>query len=154
MTFRVLLLDASAFEGDDVACLGRHVASVIREIEQIIPNAIWYVADVSVNQPTPLELVGGAEPHLVGDSTRVIESCERVDQFLSGRFWACRVDTPLRVDGYRVRGRLFTDSVESELGGAAFELRAFDTSYIEIYAEDERALIHLGERLRGSLVTR
>lgn len=110
---------------DDVACTGQQVAAVVYAIEQARPDLLWYSADIECTgeswtrrEPVPAK-IGGTKLFLVALS--------RVDQFLSGVFFAVAPDRAAP----RLRNPAWTDDADdAELGDALVELRAVDTSFL------------------------
>ena len=125
-------------KGKDVDCLGEQLVQILETIEALIPEIIWYGADVETNGDRPWGLgLNGPIPKKIGTTKDLIKMSKGVDQFQRGVFLAFSED----------QGRQLSEELDTEdrefrnMGKAIIEIRAFDTSYFEIYAHDFE-LIH------------
>ncbi len=101
----------------------------------------WYYGDVETNSPSPFAREPGM--HQISSIDQLIKIAEGVDQFQRGVFVASPHATP------RFRPNLNTEDPEfADLGDADIEIRAFDTTYFELYVRDEELARDLAERFR------
>jgi len=124
----VFQLPGTAIDGSDVCCLGTQLARVVAAISQIRGDLEWYAADVDPYHGVfPMD---GSEPVLVGSSARLMEQLSNVSQFLRGVFLAVEEGSAAP----RFRNDIDTeDALDADLGDAVIEVRAFDSTYIEIH---------------------
>lgn len=137
-------LDGRHIDGSRSSCLGRHVTSILNVLEPLLEDITWYCADVRTNRPDASAWPAAtAEVVSIGSTSDFLERVSRVDQFESGVFLAL-----LRVGSSpNIRHDPATeDPPFSELGDAVVEMRAFDTSYIELYARGIALLEPLASR--------
>jgi hypothetical protein len=114
---------------DALACTGKQFSDLLRQLDPWIRDCVWYVADIKTNNYVPLTATGDlAEQRL--SLADLYDICAQVDQFLSGIFLA----VPTDCDEPRLNlGIMTEDDLTSDIGDAILEIRAFDTSYFEIY---------------------
>lgn len=108
-------------------------------VEPWVQLCDWYLLDIKTNNC--VEFPGSSDQLPKRISREILDSlCARTDQFLSGIFLA----VPFDVSQPKLHLDTKTeDEPSSDLGDALLEIRAFDTSYFEIYS----ALPALAERL-------
>jgi hypothetical protein len=138
----VFRLAPAAF-GSETSCLGEQLVALLRTIRESRPDLRWYVADLQTIGPCP---VAHREPTptLIGDAGALVQAVGLVDQFESGVFAgvASSIDRP----AFRAGGLYTEDDEVSDLGDAAVEVRAFDTSYWSIATTDP----NLAKTIRGT----
>lgn len=131
------ILVTSEYFKDEFVCSGPQLISVVESVKGRLPSHIWYGADI--------ETVGKGASYYnlerIGSDSELIEYCSKVDQFFSGVF--------LYIDS-RFESQNFQEIVlETEdppyrpinCKGVLLEIRAFDTSYFEIYSEEEISVL-------------
>jgi hypothetical protein len=94
---------------------------------------IWYGADIEISGKLPFKLgLDGWIPKKIGDISNLIKLSQNVDQFLSGVFFA------LPKDIGKLWNREFSTEDEPfrDIEDAILEIRAFDTTYFEIYSSN------------------
>lgn len=113
-------------------CLGKQLVSILEVLNPLF-KPTWYVADVEINGPMHFKFgLEGWIPKRLGNTLEVIKLAQGVDQFLSGVFFALPMDVgPTWNREFATEDDLFRDLEE-----AILEIRAFDTSYFEIYTSD------------------
>lgn len=136
-----------SFFGSTAICLGSQLATVVRLLDTAAPGLCWFATDLSVlgtnlsilgtsiDEASGLRSLGGAST-----ATRWLDSH---DQFVSGVFFAV-------LDGANpeIRAQADTEDPEwAQLGNAIFEMRAFDTSWIEITSANQPALARTFPRM-------
>ncbi len=116
------------------SCTGEQLVVILRNIELNAKDCKWFAADISLSSgKIPKDLKEDNEPYpvLMGETIELIELVSSIDQFTSGVFFALKSDVkpifpsdPILTEDDRFR--YIRDSV--------FEIRAFDTTYFEIYS--------------------
>ncbi|MDN3506643.1 MAG: hypothetical protein P0S96_05390 [Simkaniaceae bacterium] len=114
---------------EEFACTGAQLISVVESLKGRLSSHVWYGAD--------LRGAGHGGLQRIGADSELIEYCSKVDQFLSGVF--------LCIDSRYTSQNFQEIALETEdppfrpidCEGVLLEIRAFDTSYFEIYSEDQ-----------------
>lgn len=132
-------------------CLGSQLISLLEKLDILLGECTWYATDVDLNilypsRPkwdTPL-------PCCIGNSQALKKQCILVDQFLSGVFLAYpQSKKPSPGIKFGTEDERFRD-----MDNAILEIRAFDTSFFEIYSNDKNLLQLLLCYYGGSLFDR
>lgn len=137
-----LKIDGETIDQEATSCTGKQMRELLAQVDPWVRACDWYMLDIKTNNSVDLLAVTGQNPQrLSGEKLR--EVCARVDQFLSGIF--------LAVPSSLSHPRLNLDAVTEDepslgLGDALLEIRAFDTSYFEVYTP----LLALAQRLHDS----
>ena len=115
------------------SCTGEQLCMILNILCINEENAIWSSSDVTTS-PTRKNwsLYASAVPIIVGDSTKLLELCQQVEQFTSGVFLAV-YDNNNSKSWARPRETEDAPFIDNEF--ADVEIRAFDTSYFEIYSK-------------------
>lgn len=124
----LLRMTPATFEESKVICLGRQIAEVLESIEHAAPGLSWYASDV--------QTLGGIflprrepVPAPIGHTDVTASRARAVSQFESVVFlrFAPAASVELRPGG------VWTDDEPgADMGSAEVEVRAFDTTYIEV----------------------
>ncbi len=132
-----LRLTKKSFPNDDVACLGTQLISIIDFLKDFLPKHVWYGADIDAVGKVSIKVeLKRSQLSLIGTDFSLVQYCSKIDQFIWGVF-LCVNSTFL--------GKSFTGiEIETEdqsfrpiaCDGIILEIRAFDTSYFEIYSAD------------------
>ncbi|NGX36928.1 MAG: hypothetical protein K1000chlam2_00074 [Chlamydiae bacterium] len=142
----LIRLDKRAFPTEQVVCLGSQLISIIKNLSELIESHIWFCADIDAISPIPQKLgVDSFQLTKIGDDPSLVNLCENIDQFLSGVFIAIREkDQNLKYSDLCVGTE--DDQFRSlDLDGVLIEIRAFDTSYFEIYSENQELINKLAK---------
>lgn len=139
----IVRLEPAAFRSE-TACLGEQLVALLRSIQELRPDLKWYVADVQTIGPS---LVPRREPTpvFIGDAGALVQAVQRVDQFESGVF--AGVPSSIDLPAFRPGGLWTEDEEAADLGDAAVELRAFDTSYWSIATAEPNLAKTIRKRL-------
>src|SRR5688572_12682505 len=115
------------------ACTGAQLLLILNIIRPYVQGCIWYGADIEINRNLcPMPGVEGAIPKKIGRNDDLIKLVANVDQFLSGVFFALPKDI-----GQVWNHEFYTeDEVFRDIKEAILEIRAFDTSYFEVYSSN------------------
>lgn len=135
----LLRINGQLIDRESTSCTGKQLKELLVHVEPWVCLCDWYLLDVRINNY--VEFLGSSGQHLQRISRKILDSiCAQVDQFLSGVFLA----VPSSVSQPKLHLDTKTEDEPSlDLGDALLEIRAFDTSYFEIYTP----LPALAERL-------
>lgn len=134
-----------SFFPEEAVCLGSQLKDIVKKLNGLIDAHIWLCADIDALSPIPKKLgIDSFQLQKIGNDYSLINLCENIDQFLSGVFIAVRENLNLEYSS------LYIDTEDEQfrsinLEGVLIEIRAFDTSYFEIYSEDMLLIKKLAE---------
>ncbi|MFN0061486.1 MAG: hypothetical protein ACKVPX_03065 [Myxococcaceae bacterium] len=141
-------LQAEHFQARD-ACLGWQCAKVVTAIEGEAPGLTWFATDMEVSGTVSLGSLMPSGLRSLGRTADFAAYAMQTTQFLKGVLWAL----PSAVSSLHLRdGASTEDPAFSEMGNAEWELRLFDTTYIEIYARDCSLLKRIADRFATGVV--
>ncbi|NET47730.1 MAG: hypothetical protein F6K09_03195 [Merismopedia sp. SIO2A8] len=136
MTNRVaatMTLRGEQINGDRVCCTGNQLAAVLHALDAVLQDEQWYAADIAVNQRFPwASLSSQNQAAHIGNIENLARFATQIDQFLSGIFLA----VPSYISPIWNRSFDTEDEPTHDLGDAILEIRAFDTSYFELYTSN------------------
>ncbi len=139
-----ILLKKENFYPAEVICLGSQLITIIQSLKQILPSHIWYAADVDAFNIIPNDLIlNSFFPEEVGDDDFFIEICKKITQFLRGVFLAVDIQFSNQNISNNEVGTEDEQFRPIELDGILLEIRAFDTSFFELYSENEKLINQL-----------
>jgi hypothetical protein len=147
-TYR-LELRGSQINGEPFSCTGEQLGLLIQTLANLATNCVWFVADIEAEGSSVGHYQAG-EPVLLGDSQKLINYANSIHQFIWGIFLAVPKDSLPKT---WVRFYETEDLPFREMDGAVLEIRTFDTSYIEVYAQDSSLLDGLIQKFGGKLET-
>lgn len=129
-------------KNDYAQCRGNHLVEILQIINVKAQNITWYSSDVEITGTDAYRLgLHGWIPKRVGKTEDLISVSKRVDQFLSGVFLAMPRDL-----GKELQVEIATeDKSFRDISDAILEIRAFDTSYFEIYSNDLELINYLSK---------
>jgi len=145
-TYRLKLI-GSQINRDPFSCTGEQLGLVIQTLAHLATDWVWFVADIEAEGSSVGHYQAG-EPVLFGDSQKLINYVNSIHQFIWGIFLAVPKDSLPKT---WVRFYETEDFPFREMDGAALEIRTFDTSYIEIYAQDSSLLDGLVQKFGGKI---
>ncbi len=146
-----VLLTSKCFPTDKVICLGTQLISIINFLKDFLPKHIWYGADVdAVGKGAMKTDMKDIKLNLIGTDFQFIQYCSGIDQFIWGVF--------LCIDSNISSQNILDIELETEdepfrsiaCNGIIIELRTFDTSFFEIYSEDEMIIKKLANKFNCS----
>lgn len=137
---------------DNFICLGSQLITIINFLKDVLLPHIWYAADIDVLGETLIDYSFFLKK--IGDDSILIDICAKIDQFLSGIFVA--------IDNRILNPNIEQIEVGTEdkrfrslpLDGVLIEIRAFDTSFFEIYTEDEGIIKKLANKFNVTTIGR
>lgn len=132
-----VLLTSKCFPRDKVVCLGTQLISIVNSIKIFLPRHIWYGADVdAVGKGAKKHNINNIQLNLIGADLQFVEYCSEIEQFIWGVFLCINSN----FSSQNIQGvELETEDEPFRsitCDGVLIEIRAFDTSYFEIYSED------------------
>jgi hypothetical protein len=149
MTKPIYLID---IQWEGLNCLGQQIKEILELVElyPTIKDAIWYASDLD-SSPIPecIRNFGSFVPKKVGNTRNLITICQNVDQFLSGVFFALNKDFGDHLDAeFGTEDESFRD-----ISDAVLEIRAFDTTFFEIYTNDYALARKITEKFHSEIFT-
>ena len=146
-----LYLSNEHFYPDTVICLGSQMSSIAKFLKTSLTPHTWYGADIDAVGPAIRKYDLSSENiKIIGSDSSLIKICSEVDQFLSGVFIAIQHDYS---NNATLDAEITTedDSFRAlNIEGVLIEIRAFDTSFFEIFSENEMILKKLSARFKSS----
>lgn len=131
-----ILLSNECFPPDAVVCLGSQLIAVVNCIKDWLPSHLWFGADVEATGPGSIQYNRhGIRLWAVGSDQKFIEDCAVIDQFIWGVFLCVSVEYAHQTECVELE----TEDKQFrpiELNGVLLEIRAFDTTFFEIFTED------------------
>lgn len=145
-----ITLSGEQINGDRICCTGHQLATVLQHLKPLLKDEQWYIADIAANHGLPLALTP-AESNVVniGEIEDLIRFTFQIDQYLSGIFLAI----PSHLNPTWNRHFDTEDEPTNNLGDAILEIRAFDTSYFELYTSKPQLLDALHASFETTEVT-
>ncbi len=132
-----ILLTSKCFTRDKVVCLGTQLISIVNSIKDYLPQHVWYGADVeAVGKSARKHNINDIQLNVIGTDLQFIEYCSEIEQFIWGVFLCIESN----FSSQNIQGvKLETEDEPFRsitCDGVLIEIRAFDTSYFEVYSED------------------
>jgi len=130
-------LDEKAFSDDTAVCLGAQLKSIVETLSGFMASCVWFGADVDAISHIPEQLgIDTVQLRKIGDRHALMSLCEHIDQFLSGAFIAVQA----RSQNFKCSAsHVGTEDAQFRylaIDGILVEIRAFDTSYFEVYTDN------------------
>ena len=134
--YRILIM-SDCFPQDTVICLGTQLISIVNSIKGLLPEHIWYGADVDAfGKGVRNYNLESFQLTMIGTDRQFIEYCSGVEQFIWGVFLGIRcVVDPQTIQGIEL-GTEDEPFRPIDCDGILLEIRTFDTTYFEISSED------------------
>ncbi len=140
-----LELTGSQINSELVSCTGKQLGLVINSLAKLSKNWVWFVADIEAVGSLSEEYKAG-EPTLFGDTEQLITYVKTIPQFT----WGIYLAVPKELLPKNWTRYFETEDLPfQEMDGAELEIRTFDTTYIEVYAQDSSLLDGLIQELGG-----
>ena len=145
-----LLLKAEVFKDKTAACLGSQFIEIINFLKKSIPSCTWFAADLDCYGNDHLREFSGYSLKKLGGYSELIKLSEKTVQFLSGVFIAANhsgeMEKAIEVSTEDERFRPI------DCDDVLIEIRAFDTSYFEVYSDFTPLLEELSNHFGGKNV--
>ena len=129
-----ILITSKTFLKGGVICLGRQLVCIINFLKALFPEHVWYGADVDgIGENTASSPLRNIQPSLIGTASDFAAYCLKIDQFMSGVFLC--IDYRYRTESLQNIELETEDEPYRAIEGIGIllEIRAFDTTYFEIY---------------------
>ena len=131
-------LSKNNFSLNDFACQGEQLGDILNFIKNLLPPHIWFGSDIWTNSNRYLnDNFESFKLKEIGDLTTLICLASQTSQFMNGIFVAIKKEETFLEASFDLE--LGTENEEFriiDLTGIIIEIRAFDTSYFEIYTEN------------------
>lgn len=142
----LLRLTGQMLDKQPFSCTGKQLTVLLHAISTWVRASKWYIFDVSTNSRIPEFLKTKEEFQEAVTLEELTSASMRVEQFLSGVFIA----VPVNAGHPDWRPNFLTeDDPPNHIGNAIVEIRAFDTSYFEVYSESFGLMSHLKATFGG-----
>ncbi len=144
----LLRLNGQQINGNNLSCTSEQLHKIIDTLITFVTDCVWYSADIDTFSVSLPELNKTGVPSYIGNSIKLVELSVKVPQFLSGVFLAVpkQVSSVSWSRAYRTEDLPF-----EEIDQALYEIRAFDTSYFEIFSNNSSLLQPLVTTFGGNL---
>jgi hypothetical protein len=146
-----VLLTSKCFPQDKVVGLGSQLISIVNFIKDSLPPHIWYGANidaVGVGARKYNTNSNKFQPNLIGSDLQFVDDCSKIDQFIWGVFLC--IDSSFSSQSLQDVELGAEDEPFRSINckGVLMEIRAFDTSYFEIYSENLELIDKLAKAYR------
>lgn len=150
----LIRLNKGFFLKNYAACLGSQLLQIVNFIESYIPPQTWFGADINcISNDKNLIKYNSFFLTEIGDVSLLKQFLMNVDQFSSGVFLALRKEIFAKNNLMALR----TEDPEYRslnINGVILEIRAFDTSYFEIYSDDSELIKQISNNYHVEIKTR
>lgn len=146
-----LVIKRESFPKDQGICLGSQLITLVQFLKNVLPSHIWYGTNIEAVGPAASKYDLDTHQLIkIGDDSNLIKYCSEIVQFIWGVFLCLDkshenqsfINTKLSAEDESFRG--------IELSGVLIEIRAFDTSFFEIYSQDEGILMKLSKHFTSA----
>lgn len=133
----VIRLNGKSIDEKNVSCLGKQLKIILEVVMDYLKDNEWYISDVSDNENIASIIFecNINEIRKIDDTNTLLSKINLIDQFYSGVFIAVRKEKNEQVYFHEVPETETEEGLQYQ--DAEVEIRAFDTSYFEIYTKDE-----------------
>lgn len=147
-----LLITSKYFPEDGVIGLGTQLISIVNTIKTFLIPHLWYGADVeAVGKSKKKTSLNNIQPSKIGTDLEFIAYCSEIEQFIWGEFlcidkncsYQNMKDIELETEDKPFR------SINAQ--GILLEIRAFDTTYFGIYAENRDLITKISKVYNASI---
>lgn len=122
----------------DIVCSGTQLVEIVEFLEFFLPSIVWYGSDVSIISNTDNFFIDDRFfdliPTRIGSSSELKKQSSKVSQFLSGVFIASKNEI-FWPENIQIGSENLTFR-PLEINDIILEIRAFDTTYFEVYSDD------------------
>jgi hypothetical protein len=133
-----ILITSKCFPKDGVISLGTQLISIVSSIEHYLMPHLWYGADVdAVGKGARKYGLNNIQLNKIGSDLQFIEYCSEIEQFIWGVFLC--IDKNFSSQNFQGIELETEDEPFRPINakGIVMEIRTFDTTYFELYSEDE-----------------
>lgn len=128
----IIRLNGKNIDGNNACCLGIQLVLILEAIYESIKDSVWVVSDLDDNCGISSELFPNNDFKIciISNTNELLLKIRKVNQFYSGVFIAIGRD--IRILPKSIPE---TDAEEGiQIEESVLEIRAFDTSYFEVYS--------------------
>ena len=148
-----ILLKKENFYPDEVICLGSQLITIVDYLKNILTSHFWYAADINSLNELPKKLgIDSFFLRKIGDDSSILQICSEINQFLSGIFLAIDVKYANQMIDMVEVGTEDDQFRPLAIDGVLIEIRAFDTSFFELYSENENIMEKLAKKFSVKII--
>ena len=149
------LLKKESFHPNKVVCLGSQMILIVDFLQDILVPHTWYGADVDAFEKKKKKFgLDSCFLKIIGSDLSLIEICSKIDQFLSGVFFAIENDC-LNQNLEKIKINTEDEQFrELNINGILVEIRAFDTSFFEVYTTNKTLIKKISKKFNSSYHTK
>lgn len=142
-----ILITSKCFPEDGVIGLGTQLIAILNFVRNYIPSHIWYAADVeAVGINAEKQNLSNIQIAMIGTDLQFIDYCSGIEQLIWGVFLCINrnyssqnfIGIELETEDEPFR------SIDAD--GILMEIRAFDTTYFGIYAENLELITKISKK--------
>ena len=143
-----LSLTGAEINESEFSCSGEQLCLLLTELMTVQRDIKWFACDVSaVNLPLYWKSFSDGTPREVGTADDFLRQIKAVEQFESAVIFATDGDSTQEFSlEHFTEDERFTD-----IEFANLQIRAFDTTYFELYSTDKALLEEVHNRFGGKL---
>lgn len=141
-----ILLTRKCFPKDEVIGLGTQLISIVENIKSYLLPHIWYGADVeAIGKGAKKYNLNNTQLGVIGSDQQFIKYCSEIDQFIWGDFLC--IDKNFATQCIQCIKLATEDELFRSINakGILLEIKAFDTTYFEVYTEVESLIVKISE---------
>lgn len=129
-------------------CLGSQLVTILSAVQKWYDKCLWYGSDIELIPLNPdFKAFVELQIHRVGTTQDLMRLASAVEQFLSGVFVAFPDDLNAKDIELATEDERFR-----EISNAVVEIRAFDTSYFEVYSKDRQLIFYLADLFSSKVI--
>ena len=142
----VIFLNRLALSNSEFSCLGWQLKDILDVVKDLLPPHVWYGADIETNGEFPWGLgMNSFELKKIGDFSAIRKIAQETDQFQSGVFIAVKKEVNIE------EGSINVDTMDPpfesrDVDGVLIEIRAFDTSFFQVYSNDYNLMKKISDK--------
>jgi hypothetical protein len=146
----IVRLSGHSVNKKPVSCTGVQLTEILRVLQDQLVDCKWLVADITSNdRRIPSEMVS-SKFRLINSTEELMNISIGIDQYLSGIFLAI----PKHINELNIRRVLETEDIPTiDMEDSIVEIRAFDTTYFEIYSSKIDILQTLSNSFKVTIVS-
>lgn len=143
-------ISGDKFNKRGVSCTGLQLSLIVNELLGCLKDITWYASDVTtISRLKNWSNFLGSTPAAIGDSSTFDRMLLKTEQFMSGVFLAVARKNIL--GGFLIKYET-EDEAYRDIEFAELEIRAFDTSYYEIYTSKRCIVESLAKRFKCQIM--
>ncbi len=141
----MLKVTSKCLDNDSVECTGEQLSMLVNIISVTFEDLTWYASDVDMMPYMDFwKMYHDDDLKIVGETKKLEDMSRIVPQFLSGVFIAIQNSD---IGGPSIKNFSTEEEMFVDIGNASIQIRAFDTSYFEVYLSKKEGSEGLLENL-------